>query len=138
MRKEENMTDKQPSGWAIGWTAFAGFMMIMMGGWWIIGGIVAILNNQFYVVTQNWIFQFDVTTWGWVHLIIGIVILLAGFSLFSGAVWARTVGVILALVAGLAAFAWLPYYPVWAVLYIAMSVGVVWALTAHGRDITEM
>ena len=136
--KEGDMAEKQPSGWAIGWTAFAGFMMIMMGGWWIIGGIVAILNNQFYVVTQNWIFQFDVTTWGWVHLIIGIVILLAGFSLFSGAVWARTVGVILALVAGLAAFAWLPYYPVWAVLYIAMSVGVVWALTAHGRDITEM
>ena len=132
------MAEKQPSGWAIGWTAFAGFMMIMMGGWWIIGGIVAILNNQFYVVTQNWIFQFDVTTWGWVHLIIGIVILLGGFSLFSGAVWARTVGVILALVAGLAAFAWLPYYPIWAVLYIAMSVGVVWALTAHGRDITEM
>jgi hypothetical protein len=131
------MTDKQPSGWAIGWAAFAAFMMIMMGGWWIIGGIVAILNDQFYVVTQNWIFQLDVTIWGWVHLILGIVILLAGFSLLSGAVWARTVGVILALVAGLAAFAWLPYYPVWAVLYIVMSVGVVWALTAHGRDITE-
>ena len=131
------MSENQPSGWAIGWTAFAAFMMILMGGWWIISGIVAILNNQFFVVTENWIFRFDVTTWGWVHLIIGIVILLAGFGLFSGAVWARIVGVILAVLAALVAFAWLPYYPVWAVIYIGVSVGVIWALTAHGRDIVE-
>jgi hypothetical protein len=106
-------------------------------GWWIISGIVGITNNQFFVVTENWIFRFDVTTWGWVHLIIGIVILLAGFGLFSGAVWARIVGVILAVLPALVAFAWLPYYPVWAVIYIGVSVGVIWALTAHGRDIVE-
>jgi hypothetical protein len=131
MPKEENISENQPSGWAIGWTAFAALMMILMGGWWIISGIVAIRNNQFFVVTENWIFRFDVTTWGWVHLIIGIVILLAGFGLFSGAVWARIVGVILAVLAALVAFAWLPYYPVWAVIYIGVSVGVIWALTAH-------
>jgi hypothetical protein len=137
MPNEGNVSENQLSGWAIGWTAFAAFMMILMGGWWIISGIVAILNNQFFVVTENWIFRFDVTTWGWVHLIIGIVILLAGFGLFSGAVWARIVGVILAVLAALVAFAWLPYYPVWAVIYIGVSVGVIWALTAHGRDIVE-
>ena len=132
------MTNKQSSGWAVGWTAFAGIMMIMMGGWWIITGLVAILNNEFYVVTQQWIFRFDVTSWGWVHLILGIVILLAGFGLFSSAAWARIVGVIIAVLAGLAAFAWLPWYPVWAIIYIAVSVAVIWALTAHGRDITEV
>ena len=129
--------NKQPSGWAIGWTAFAGIMMIMMGFWWMISGFVAILQDEFFVITQNWIFQFDVTTWGWIHLILGVLILASGFGLFSGAVWARVVGVIIALVAGLLAFAWLPYFPVWAILFIIVSVAVIWALTVHGRDITE-
>jgi hypothetical protein len=130
------MTGEKPSGWAIGWTAFAGIMMIMMGIWWAISGLVAIFNDEFYLVTQNWIFQFDVSTWGWIHLLLGIVILASGFGLFSGAVWARTVGVIIAVVSGLVAFAWLPYYPVWAIIFIVISVGVIWALTVHGRDIT--
>jgi hypothetical protein len=131
------MSEQKPSGWAIGWTAFAGIMMIMMGIWWAISGLVAIFNDEFYVVTQNWIFQFDVTTWGWIHLILGIVILASGFGLFSGAVWARIVGVIIAVVSGLIAFAWLPYYPIWAIIFIVISVGVIWALTVHGRDITK-
>ncbi|NOR90558.1 MAG: hypothetical protein GQ524_09920, partial [Anaerolineales bacterium] len=129
---------KQPSGWAVGWTAFAGIMMLMAGGWWIISGLVALFNSEFYVVTLNYIFQFDVTTWGWVHLIIGFLVLLAGFGLFSGQVWARTVGVIIAVFMGLASFAWLPYYPGWATLYIVVSMAVIWALTVHGRDITEV
>jgi hypothetical protein len=127
---------KEPSGWAIGWTAFAGITMLMAGGWWMISGLVALFNSEFFVVTQNYIFKFDVTTWGWVHLIIGLLVLLAGFGLFSGQVWARTVGVIIAVFMGLASFAWLPYYPVWAVVYIVASVAIIWALTVHGRDIT--
>ena len=128
----------QPSGWAVGWTAFTGFMMVLLGGWWVIAGLVAIVNDEFYVVTQEWIFKFDVTTWGWIHLIVGVAVLAAGFGLFTGQVWARTVGVITAVIAGLVAFAWLPWYPVWAILMIAASVAVIWALTAHGRDITEV
>jgi hypothetical protein len=77
-------------------------------------------------------------TWGWIHLIVGVGVLAAGFGLFAGQVWARTVGVITAVIAALVAFAWLPWYPVWATLMIAASVAVVWALTAHGRDITEV
>jgi hypothetical protein len=130
------MSEREPSGWAIGWTAFAGIMMIMMGILWVISGLVAIFNDEFYVVTQNWIFQFDVSTWGWIHLLLGIVILAAGFGLFSGAVWARIVGVIIAVISGLVAFTWLPYYPVWGIILIAISIGVIWALTVHGRDIT--
>lgn len=132
------MTNRQPSGWAIGWTAFAAILMIMMGFWWILTGFVAILSSEFYAVTQKWIFQFDVSTWGWIHLILGIVILASGCGLFLGAVWARIVGVILAVVAGLLAFGWLPYYPVWAILFVAISVAVIWALTVHGRDIAEV
>lgn len=129
--------DREPSGWAIGWTAFAGIMMVLMGGWWIITGLVAIVNDEFYVVGEEWVFQFDVTTWGWIHLILGIVILISGFGLFTANVWARTVGVIIAVIAALVGFAWLPWYPIWAIIFIAVSVAIIWALTAHGHDITE-
>ena len=121
---------------AMGLTMFAGIMMWMLGGWWIISGIVAIANDDFYVVTQEWIFQFSSTTWGWTHLILGVVVLLAGFFLFAGAVWARTVGVILAGISSLVAFAWLPYYPVYAILMVTFSVFTIWALTVHGRDLS--
>ena len=127
---------ENPSGLAVGLTALAGFLMLMLGSWWIIAGFVGIVNDDFFVVTQEWIFEFSTTSWGWTHLILGIVVLLAGFGLFTGAVWARTVGVILAVISGLVAFAWLPWYPVWAILFVTLSVFTVWALTAHGRDIT--
>ena len=129
--------DNEPSGWAMGWTAFAGIMMVMGGIWWAIMGIIALANESFYVVGPEYILQFDVTTWGWIHLILGIVVVLAGFFVFTGAVWARTVGVIVALLWALLAFAWLPWYPVWAVLLIAVSIFIIWALTVHGRDIAD-
>ena len=112
-------------------------MMVLGGAWWIMAGIVALVNDTFYVVGNEYIFQFDVTTWGWIHLLLGIVILFAAYGLFSGAVWARTVGVIIAVVWALFAFAWLPWYPLWAILLITISVFVIWALTAHGRDLAE-
>ena len=129
-------TYKEPSGWAVGWTAFAGIMMTVMGIWWVIAGIVAIADDAFFVVTEEYIFQFDATTWGWIHLILGIVVLFAGFGLFSAQVWARTVGVIIAVLAGIVAFSWLPWYPVWGILFIVISIAVIWALTVHGDDVT--
>lgn len=128
--------NEQPSGWAVGWTAFAGIMMIMQGVWWVMAGLVAIVDDDFYAVTREYIFKFDTSTWGWIHLLLGIVVLFAGVGLFSGQVWARTVGVAIAVVASLVAFAWLPWYPVWAIIFITVSVAIIWALTAHGRDIT--
>jgi hypothetical protein len=132
------MQHRATSGAAVGWTTFAAFMMIMLGFWGLIAGLVALINDDFYVVTRQYVFRFDATTWGWIHLIIGIVVLLAGFGLFRGAVWARTVGVIMALVTTLVGFAWLPWYPIWAILFIVAAISVIWALTAHGRDVTEV
>jgi hypothetical protein len=129
------MSDK-PSGGAIGWTMFAAFMLILIGGFHIFAGLVGIINDKFYLVTPKYVAQFDATTWGWIHLLAGIVVLLAGFGLFSGAIWARTVGVIVALVSAFASFAWLPWYPIWGIVIITIDVAVIWALTAHGRDIT--
>jgi hypothetical protein len=128
--------DREPSGWAIGWTWFAGLMMVMIGFWHAIAGLTAIIDDEFYTRTPNYLLKFDVSTWGWIHLLLGILILLAGFALFSGAVWARSLGVILAVVSAIAAFGWLPYYPVWGIIIIVVAVAVIWSLTVHGRDVT--
>jgi hypothetical protein len=85
------MQQREPSGAAIGWTMFAAILMVITGGWWLIAGLVALFNDDFYVTTRNYVFKFDPTAWGWIHLILGVLVLLAGFGLFQGAVWARTV-----------------------------------------------
>jgi hypothetical protein len=132
------MQQREPSGAAVGWTMFAAVLMMMIGVWWAFAGIVALVNDDFYVATRDYVFKFDATTWGWIHLLLGILVLLAGFALFRGAVWARTIGVIMAVLTTLVGFAWVPWYPVWAILIIAAAISVIWALTAHGRDITRV
>lgn len=125
------------SSLAVGMSVFAGTIMIMIGVMHVFQGLVALINDTFYVAGEEWVFQFDVTTWGWVHLILGAVVALAGFFVFTGAIWARTIGVIMAVVSGVATFAWLPYYPLWGLVVIALDVFVIWALTAHGREVAE-
>ena len=129
------MTDRDVSGWAIGWTWFAAVMMWLLGAFNAMAGLVAIVNEEFYLVTPDYVFQFDVSTWGWINLILGIVVFVAGIYLLSGQVWARVVGVFIAILAILANFAWLPWYPVWSILMIAVGGFVIWALTVHGHDI---
>ena len=124
----------KPSGWAVGWIMFAAIMMLLIGFFHVIAGLVAIVDDNFYVATKEYIFQFDRTTWGWIHLIFGIVVFLAGLSLFKGAIWARTVGVILGVISAVVGFAWLPWYPIWGILIVVIAVSVIWALTIHGRD----
>jgi hypothetical protein len=125
------------NGFAVGVIVAAGCLLLLIGLFHIIMGLVAVVNESFYVVGQQWTFEFDVTAWGWIHLVLGVVVVAAGVFLFRGAVWARIVGVIVAVVSAVANFAWLPYYPVWSLLIIALDVFVIWALTAHGRDIAR-
>ena len=84
--------ERRRSGPAVGFIVFAGVAMVMIGAFHALQGLVALFNDDFYVVGQKWIFEFDLTTWGWVHLIVGIGVALAGFFVFNGAVWARAVG----------------------------------------------
>jgi hypothetical protein len=128
-------TESNYSSWAVGWAGFAGVMMIMIGVFDVIQGLVALFNDEFFVVTQEWVFEFDITAWGWIQLILGVILIASGIGIFSGNVAARTVGVIIAGLAAIVNFAWLPYYPVWSVIVIALCVAIIWALTAHGRDI---
>lgn len=129
------MTGRDVSGWAIGWTWFAAVMLWLIGVWHAIAGLSGIINSEFYVIGREYVFQFDTTAWGWIHLIAGVLVFAAGVYLLSGAVWARTIAVILAILSILVNFAWLPWYPVWSILMIAAGVFVIWALTVHGRDI---
>ena len=131
------MTEREVSGWAVGWTAFAAVMMIMTGFFHGIAGLVGVLEDELYALAGDYVFKLDVTTWGWIHLVLGVLVVFAGFYVFTGAVWARTIGVILAVVSILANFAWLPWYPLWSILMITAGVFVIWALTAHGRDVAQ-
>jgi hypothetical protein len=123
------------SGWAGGLILFAGLMMIMVGIWEALEGLVAIFENEFYVATRNYLFQFDATTWGWIHLLLGIVVAAAGFAVMAGRTWGRVVGITLAMLSALANFAFIPYYPFWALTVIALDIFVIWALAAHGGEI---
>jgi hypothetical protein len=127
-------TDPRVSGWAFGFAAFAGAVMLMIGIFEAFAGLAAIFNDEFFVVGPNYTYDLDVTAWGWIHLIIGVVVAFAGISIYSGQAWARTVGVVLAILSAVANFFFIPYYPVWSVLIIALCIAVIWALTVYGPD----
>lgn len=128
--------EREVSGGAVGLILFASTIMIMAGTFQAIMGLVAIFENEFYVATPNYLFQFDATTWGWIHLLVGLVVAAAGIAVLSGRVWGRSIGVLLAVLSAIANFLFIPYYPFWSLLIITLDVFVIWALTAHGRDIT--
>jgi len=131
------MSSREPSGAAIGWIAFAGFILILGGSFMMLAGLGGIINPDAYVVGKDNILKLSTTSWGWWHLIVGAVVFLSGLGVFAGNILARTVGVIAALVSAISAFVWIPIYPVWGIIIIAMDFAVIWALTAHGRDIQK-
>lgn len=108
--------------------------MIFGGIMAIFEGIAAIAKDDIFVTTRNFTYQFSLTGWGWVHMILGIVIALAGFALFTGAMWARVVGVVLAGLSAVANFVWLPYQPVWSIVLITIDAFIIWALCAPRRE----
>ena len=128
---------EEASGWAVGFISFAAIMMLLVGMLQILAGLVAIFENEIYVQTRNYLFKFDATTWGWIHLILGIIVALTGWGLLSGRTWARVVGITLAVLSAIANFLWLPYYPLWSMLIIAVDIFVIWALAAHGQEIRD-
>jgi hypothetical protein len=128
---------QETSGWAVGFILFAAIMMIMSGVFEAIQGLIAIFENEFYVATREYVFQFDATTWGWIHLLIGVIVALAGFGIMAGQTWARVVGITLALLSAVANFLFIPYYPFWSLLIIAVDIFIIWALAAHGREFSD-
>jgi hypothetical protein len=132
MAQYESDTTPAVSGWAIGGLTFAGTIMILVGVFQVIAGLAAIFEDEFFVLTQNYVFDLDVTAWGWIHLIIGIVVILAGYFLFVGRAWAAALAIVLAVLSAIANFFFIPYYPFWSLLMIALAVWVIWSVTRPG------
>jgi hypothetical protein len=133
------MSDRSPSagpppvsGWAVGGIAFAATVLTIIGAFQIITGLVAIFDDDFYVVTQHYTFNLDTTAWGWIHLIMGLLLLFTGFGLFSRATWAGVTAIFLASLSAVVNFFFIPYYPFWSILIIALDIWVIWALTRPG------
>ena len=122
------------TGWT-GWVVFAGVMMIMIGAFHAISGFVAIFDPGYYLVGRNGlVVSVDYTTWGWVHLLLGAVALIAGIAVLSGQMWGRVVGIAMAVVSAIAELAFIAAYPIWSTIVIAIDVIVIYALTVHGKE----
>jgi hypothetical protein len=130
----DNLIEDERSGW-LGWVYFSGFLMIILGFFQIIAGLAALLNDQYFVALRAHLLVLDYTQWGWIHLILGIVILMAGLSLFNGSTWARIVGVWLAMVNLVAQFAFVSVYPIWSILMMVLDVIIIYSLTVHGGEL---
>lgn len=123
-----------PSGAAVGFTAMAAVFMMLSGMWSFLEGLSAIIKGQFFVTLPDYAFNVSVSGWGWIHLILGIVVFLAGACLFLDMLWARMLGVVLAGFSALANFLYIPYSPVWSIVVIALDVFVIWALLSPRRS----
>ena len=127
-----------PSRW-VGWIIFAGVMMIVLGMLHAFQGFVAIFDDQFYLVRSGRLaIEMDYDWWGVVHLILALIVIVAGIALLNGRLWGRIVGVILAVLSVLVNAAFLAAYPIWSTILIAVDVLVIWALTVHGDEMRVM
>jgi hypothetical protein len=131
-QQSSRAAERRVSGWAVGGIAFAATMLTLAGIFQILAGLVAILNDEFYVVARNYTFDLDVTAWGWIHLVIGAAMLATGVGLFGRQTWAGVTAIMLAMLSAISNFFFIPYYPIWALVVIALDVWVIWALTRPG------
>jgi hypothetical protein len=125
---------EEGSPWAIGFIICAGVLMVMSGLFQSFQGVAAIIEDEFLVLSRSYAFDLDASAWGWIHLVIGIAVALAGIFVFTGNIVARLIGIVAAMVSMVTNFLFIPYYPVWAILIISIDIGIIWALTFHGRE----
>jgi hypothetical protein len=126
------------TGW-VGWIVFAGFFMIINGIFGGLQGLSALLRDQsYFVVGENGLLTFDYTAWGWIHLILGIVLIFVGIFLLRGAAWARILAVIIVGIHMIAQFGFISSYPVWGIIMITVDALILYALLVHGREISAV
>lgn len=130
-----NAEEAENAGWT-GWIAFASMMMVMLGSFHAFQGFMALLDDGYYRVAKSGLtIHVSYTTWGWVHLVLGSIIALAGIALLAGQMWARIVAVIAALLSALVNVAFLAAFPVWSALMVGLDIIVIWAVIVHGREL---
>jgi hypothetical protein len=126
-----------PSGWT-GWVVFASMMMILVGSFQAVEGLVAIFDDGFYHVTEGGlVVDVDYTVWGWVHLLLGAVLIVSGAGVLAGNIIARTVAVVVAMLSALVNLLFIEAYPIWSILIITVDVLVIYALVVHGREMKD-
>jgi hypothetical protein len=116
-----------PSGWAF----FAGILLFMIGVFNIIWGLTALLNDTAVTVGQQGLIVWDLTAWGWIHLILGVVLVATGLGLFGGKGWARWMAILFAMLSAFAQIAWMATYPIWSILIITLDIIIIYQLTAR-------
>lgn len=121
------------SPWAAGLVLFAGVMMVANGILSVFEGAVAVARHGIYASTPNYVYKFDLTSWGWIHIALGAMVALVGLGVIGGRTWARFLGILLVSLSLFANFMFLPYYPLWAIVLIAIDVFVLWALCTYRR-----
>jgi hypothetical protein len=128
------LAENAPSGAVIGWTVFAAVMLMLSGIGGILEGIAQLARGSFFVTLPNYAYNLSVHSWGWIHLIAGIVVFLAGAALLADKTWARVVGVAFASASLFLNLVYLPFFPVWSIVLIALDAFVIWALLTPRRD----
>jgi hypothetical protein len=128
---------RKASVWTIGFISFASVMMVILGTFHIINGLSAVIDDSFYVVREGFDLEIDTTTWGWLHILGGILLLAGSLGLLMGATWARVIAIFFAILSVIWNFYSIPYYPAWSILMMAVALGVIWALIFHGKDFAE-
>ncbi|MFC9508105.1 hypothetical protein [Streptomyces sp. NPDC057002] len=128
-------SDRTPGGsggsgdsWAAGGLTLGGTLMVVYGLFAVLQGIAAIANDEVYTSFGEYVFAFDLTAWGWIHLVVGVLVVLAGLGLFTGATWARVAGACVVGLALIANFIWLPYQPFWSIIMIVTGLFVLWSV----------
>ncbi|MER5306827.1 hypothetical protein ABT034_03360 [Streptomyces sp. NPDC002773] len=134
-RKPHSSTSS--GAWAAGGTLFAGVLMLVTGFMDVLQGIAGIAEDDVYTRVGDYVFKFNLTAWGWIHLILGVILVIAGYGILKGAEWGRVAGIALASLNVLLHFLFLPYQPWWSLFSMAVSIFVIWALATdegYGRD----
>ena len=139
----QGASSSRPLGWGgeettawTGWVVFAGIVMVMMGTFHAIQGLVGLFNSTVFLVRHTGlVVSLDYSTWGWIHLGLGILVVFAGVALLAGQLWARFVAVILAFLSAMVNVSFMAAYPLWSLLIIALDVVVIWAVTVHGDEL---
>jgi hypothetical protein len=122
---------------ATGTALFAGVFLALVGVFHVLTGLSAIISKGLFVITPNYLFAFNLTAWGWIHLLFGLLVTAVGFGVLVGQVWAYTAAIVMAALSAVVNFLFIPYYPVWSLLITALDVLVIWALATRVRAVGD-
>jgi hypothetical protein len=121
-----------------GWALFAVITLLLAGGFQIINGLIALFRSGIYQVGRSGlVLNVDYTTWGWIHLGLGVLAIAAALGLLAGKMWARILGVSVAVISAIAYMAFIKAFPAFCLVVIALNVLVIYAITVHGRDLKD-